>query len=151
MAQMTKTDLLKFMRTHSLAVQASVSALGGPQSAVIGFVVSDNFHIFFDTLDTTRKAQNLRQNPMISFVIGGLNNGDERTVQYEGIADEPKGQELDSLKELYFNRFPDGRERQSWTGLIYIRAKPIWIRYSDFNQDPPEILEFDFGTKANGG
>ena len=151
MAQMTKTDLLKFMRTHSLAVQASVSPLGGPQSAVIGFVVSDNFHIFFDTLDTTRKAQNLRQNPMISFVIGGLIKGDERTVQYEGIADEPKGQELDSLTELYFTRFPDGRERQSRTGLIYIRAKPIWIRYSDFNQDPPEILEFDFGAKANGG
>jgi hypothetical protein len=151
MAQMTKSDLLKFMRTHSLAVQASVSPLSGPQSAVIGFVVSDDFHIFFDTIDTTRKAQNLRQNPMISFVIGGLIKGDERTAQYEGIADEPKGQELDSLKELYFTRFPDGRERQSWTGLIYIRAKPLWIRYSDFNQDPPEILEFDFGANANGG
>ena len=151
MAQMTKTDVLKFMRTHSLAVQSSISPLGGPQSAVIGFVVSDDFHIFFDTMDATRKAKNLRRNPMISFVIGGLIEGDERTVQYDGIADEPKGKELDSLKELYFTRFPDGRERQNWTGLIYIRAKPIWIRYSDFNQEPAEILEFAFGKKANGG
>ena len=77
--------------------------------------------------------------------------GDERTVQYEGIADEPKGKELDSLKELYFSRFPDGRERQTLTGLIYIRAKPIWIRYSDFNQDPVEIWEFTFGKQGNGG
>jgi general stress protein 26 len=151
MTQMTKADVLNFMRTHSLAVQSSVSLLGGPQSAVIGFVVSDDFHIFFDTIDTTRKAKNLRQNPMIAFVIGGLIGGDERTVQYEGIADEPTGKELDSLKELYFTRFPDGRERQSLTGLIYIRAKPIWIRYSDFNQDPAEILEFAFGKQANGG
>src|SRR6266508_278031 len=151
MAHMTKTDVLKFMRTHSLAVQASVSPLGRPQSAVIGFVVSDDFHIFFDTSDDTRNAKNLRRNPMISFVIGGLIKGDERTVQYDGIADEPKGQELAFLKELYFTRFPEGRERQNWKGLIYIRAKPIWIRYSDFNQDPAEILEFAFGKKANGG
>jgi general stress protein 26 len=149
--QMTKTDLLNFIRSHSLAVQSSVSPLGRPQSAVIGFVVSDDFHFFFDTFDTTRKAQNLRQNPMISFVIGGLIEGDERTLQYEGIADEPKGKELDSLKELYFTRFPDGRERQSLTGLIYIRAKPVWIRYSDFNQEPTEILEFAFGKQASGG
>lgn len=143
--------MLKFMQTHSLAVQSSVSPFGVPQSAVIGFVVTDDFQIFFDTMDTTRKAANLRRNPMISIVIGGLIKGDERTAQYEGIADEPKGQELDSLKELYFTRFPEGRERQSWPGLIYIRAKPIWIRYSDFNQDPAEILEFVFGTQANGG
>jgi general stress protein 26 len=151
MMQMTKTDVLNFLRAHSLAVQSSVSPLGRPQSAVIGFVVSDDFHIFFDTIDTARKAKNLRQNPMISLVIGGLTKGDERTVQYEGIADEPKGQELNSFKELYFSRFPDGRERQTLTGLIYIRAKPIWIRYSDFNQDPAEILEFGFSYQANGG
>jgi pyridoxamine 5'-phosphate oxidase-like protein len=151
MAQLTKTDVLKFMRTYSLAVQSSVSPLGGPQSAVIGFVVSDDFHIFFDTMDITRKAKNLRRNPMISFVIGGLMKGDERSVQYDGIADEPKGRELDSLKELYFTQFPDGRERQNWTGLIYVRAKPIWIRYSDFNRDPAEIWEFAFGRKTNAG
>ena len=149
--QMTKTDVLNYLRTHSLAVQSSVSPLGRPQSAVIGFVVSDDFQIFFDSIDTTRKVKNLRRNPMISFVIGGLLRGDERTVQYEGIADEPKGKELDSFKELYFSRFPDGRERQTLTGLIYIRAKPIWIRYSDFNQDPVEILEFTFGKQGNGG
>ena len=151
MTQMTKTDVLNFMRSHSLAVQSSVSLLGRPQSAVVGFVVNDDFHIFFDTIDTTRKAKNLRQKPMISFVIGGLTKGDERTVQYNGIADEPKGKELDSLKEFYFTQFPDGRERQNWKGIIYIRAKPIWIRYSDFNQDPAEIMEFTFGNKANGG
>jgi general stress protein 26 len=141
---MTRAELLQFMRSHSLAVQASVSPSGAPQAAVVGMVVSDDLHVFFDTVDTSRKAQNLRRNPEISFVIGGLLNGDERTVQYEGIADEPRGVELESLKELYFKRFPDGRERQSWPGLLYIRAKPTWVRYSDFNQSPTEIIEFDF-------
>jgi hypothetical protein len=71
-------------------------------------------------------------------------NGDERTVQFEGITDEPTGQDLERLKELYFVRFPDGRDRQHWPGLIYVRVRPTWLRFSDFNQSPPAITEISF-------
>ena len=133
------------MRGHSLAVQASVSPSNSPQAAVVGFIVTDEFEVFFDTLDSTRKVSNLRKNSRIAFVIGGLADGDERTVQYEGIADEPTGLELEHLKGRYFLRFQDGRDRQAWPGLTYVRARPRWLRFSDFNQSPPEILEFTFG------
>jgi hypothetical protein len=53
-------------------------------------------------------------------------------VQYEGIADEPAGADLQRLKDLYFEAFPEGRGRQGWPGITYIRARPIWLRYSDF-------------------
>ena len=77
-------------------------------------------------------------------VIGGLTDGDERTVQYEGIADEPNGVELEGLKARYFVRFPDGRDRQTWPGLTYVRSRPQWLRFSNFNQTPPEIVEITF-------
>ena len=141
---MTLEEVLQFMRIHSLAVEASVFPSNSPQAAVVGFVVTDDLQIVFDTLDVSRKAQNLRKNGRIALVIGGLSSGDERTVQYEGTADEPAGAELESLKEIYFARFPDGRDRQKWPGLIYIRVRPRWIRYSDYNQSPPVIVEFDF-------
>lgn len=134
--------LLEFLRSHRLAVQASVSVDGGSQAAVVGFAVSDHFEIVFDTLQTTRKAQNLRKNPRVALVIGGLIAGDERTVQYEGIADEPSGADLERLKQIYYSVYRDGPSRASWPGLIYIRAKPKWVRYSDYNQNPPEIVEF---------
>lgn len=139
---MDKRALLEFLHTHHLAVQSSVSPTGSPQGAVLGFVVTDDFQIFFDTLDTTRKIQNLRRNPKIAFVIGGLGAGDERTAQYEGVADEPQGAELARLKELYFVRFPDGPERQAWPGILYVRARPTWIRFSDYTVDPSVIVEF---------
>jgi general stress protein 26 len=142
---MTSADLLAFMRLHSLAVQTSVSPSGSPQAAVVGFVVSDSFEVVFDTLDTTRKVHNLRRNSRIAFVIGGLTDGDERTVQYEGVADEPAGSDLERLKALYFSGFPDGPNRQHRPGLIYLRARPTWIRYSDFNRTPRQIEEFDAG------
>jgi len=51
----------------------------------------------FDTIDVSRKAQNLRRNRAIAFVIGGTKEGDERTVQYEGTADEPAGAEPERI------------------------------------------------------
>jgi len=138
---MTRWELLTFMRVHRMVVQTSVSTTNAPQAAVVGAVVTDRFEIFFDTLDSTRKVRNLRNNSRIAFVLGGLVDGEERTVQYEGVADEPCGAELYSLKPLYFTRFPDGPRRQSWPGLVYVRARPTWLRYSDFNQVPPLVLE----------
>jgi general stress protein 26 len=140
---MTRDTLLEFMRSEKYAVQTSVSAGGVPQAAVVGIAISDRFEIVFDTLATSRKAQNLRANPAVAFVIGGTRDGDERTVQYEGTADEPTGAELNRLLDIYYERFPDGPERRAWPGLIYVRVRPTWIRYSNFNSQLPEIIEFD--------
>lgn len=140
----TRDDLLQFLRTQRLAVQASVTPAGNPQSAVIAIAVSDRFEVIFDTLSTTRKAQNLRLNPRIALVIGGSIPGDERTAQFEGVADEPAGAELASLVDLYLDKHPKGRERLSWPNLTYFRISPTWVRYSDYNQNPPELVEFTF-------
>ena len=142
---MTPRALLDFLRSHRLAVQASVSPTGAAQAAVVGFAISDEFEIVFDTLASTRKAQNLRQNPKIALVIGGATDGEERTVQYEGIADEPSGTELEELKQVYYTAYPDGPGRLSWPGLIYVRVRPTWLRYSDYTIDPPTIVEYGAG------
>jgi general stress protein 26 len=139
---MNSRALLDFMRLHRLAVQASVSVASGPQAAIVGFAVTDLFEIVFDTIESTRKARNVRENPRVALVIGGWVSGDERTVQYEGIADEPSGPELERLKKAYYAVYSDGPSRLHWPGLIYIRVRPTWIRYSNYNLDPPEIVEF---------
>jgi hypothetical protein len=134
--------LLQFMRRYRLAVEASVSDAGGAQAAVVGVAVTEQFEIVFDTLESTRKAVNLRRNPKLAFVFGGMTHGEERTVQYEGVADEPTGFELERIKHAYYAAYPDGPSRLSWTGLIYVRVRPAWIRYSDYSIDPPDIVEF---------
>ncbi len=139
---MDRSELLRFLRSHELAVLASSGPDGAPQAAVVGFAVSDRLELVFDTVDYSRKARNIRRDARVAFVIGGLTAGDERTVQGEGKADEPTGSELERLRAVYFERFPDGRARLTWPGLIHIRVRADWIRYSDFNRSPPEIVEF---------
>ena len=140
---MNRAELLEFMRTYTNAVQASVSPQGAVQAAVIGIAVSDSFEIIFDTVDATRKVHNLLLNPRIAFVIGGWTPGDERTVQYEGLVDVPEGTELERLKNIYYKKFPTGRLRLGWPGITYLRARPTWIRYRDFNKVPATMLELD--------
>jgi hypothetical protein len=137
-----REKLLTFMRQERYAVQASAPASGVPQAAIVGVVVTDRLEVFFDTLAGSRKAVNLRYNPAAALVIGPAAAGSERTVQLEGVADEPTGAELEILLQLYFARFPDGRERQQWPGISYWRVSPTWLRYSDFSIKPPEIIEF---------
>ena len=132
-----------FMRTNMLAVQASVAPDGSPQAAVIGIVVDDDGSVFFDTLTSSRKCKNLRADPRIALVVGwDLEQG--RTVQLEGIADEPTGDELARLQQLYFASFPDGIERKALPDITYFRVRPTWLRDSDFGQQPPAIVEHDF-------
>jgi hypothetical protein len=119
---------------------------------VVGIAVSEQFELVFDTLGSTRKAINLKANPQVAFVIGGWVPGDERTVQYEGVVAFPAGEELERVKRVYFQAFPEGVERQAWAGITYAVVKPRWIRVSDFNANPPVVSERVYGSQqARGG
>lgn len=135
---MDQRDLIRFMKEQPWAVEATVSASGAPQAAVIGVVASEAGELFFDTLESSRKCANLRHDPRIAFVIGW---DDAQTVQLEGIADEPTGSDLERVKALYFARFPDGVERARTSNVAYFRVRLTWARYSDFRGAEPVIAE----------
>jgi general stress protein 26 len=137
-----KPFLVDFIGRHPLAVQASVADSGTPQAAVVGVVVKSDLTLFFDTLSSSRKAHNLRRDPRMALVIG-WDLEEAQTVQYEGLADEPTGDELAQLQEIYFARFPDGRARAAMPEIAYFRVRPQWVRYSDFRSAVLNVVELD--------
>jgi hypothetical protein len=144
------SELLAFLRSHRWAIEATSSLAGQPQAAIIGFAVTEQLELVFDTLSSSRKAANLRANPRIAFVIGGWNDTEPKTLQYEGYADFPEGAELERIKETYFSAFPNGPTRLSWSGITYVRVKPLWVRYSDFTVEPPLISELSLASQEHG-
>jgi general stress protein 26 len=138
---MRREDLFGFMRGHLLAVVSSIGPRGGPQSALMGIAVTDELEIVFDTVRSSRKYANLQANPAAAFVIGWTG---ERTLQYEGVAEELGGEELRRCQEVYFAVWPDGEERKNGPDICYFLVKPQWIRFSDYGQSPPFIEEFQF-------
>jgi hypothetical protein len=131
---MEQTELLAYMRNQRLGVLGSIAPSGEPQAALVGYAVTPDLELLFDTLQTTRKYRNMKANRRVSFTIGNtVGGGDERTVQYEGIAEELAGDSLVRLRPVYFATWPDGVERIQWPHITWFVIRPSWIRYSDFN------------------
>jgi hypothetical protein len=133
------------MTRFRYGVVSSMSRDGSPQSALVGIATTPELEIVFDTLNSSRKYQNLIECPSCSLVVGW---DGEQTVQYEGIAAEPKGAELKQYQEAYFAVWPDCVAHLSWPGIAYFVVRPRWIRYSDYDQKPPLIEEMAFGLDA---
>src|SRR5687767_6752552 len=114
---MTREELVSFLRRYKLAAEATIAPGGAPQAAIVGFSVSDDLEIVFDTTSETRKYRNLRADPRIALVIGW---DDAITAQIEGVADFPEGDELERIRQVYFVAYPDGRDRLAWTGITHV-------------------------------
>ena len=143
---MTKADIYQFIAKQKLGVLGTLSSGGSPQSALVGIAVTPELEIIFDTVKSSRKFQNLMSNPGCSFVVGWTG---EIKVQYEGQASQPKGVALARYQQAYFARWPECRSHLSWPGITYFVVRPRWIRYSDFDQNPPFIEEFTFETSRS--
>ena len=133
--------VFQFMNRESLAVLATVGDNGQPQAALMGFAVTRELEIIFDTVKTSRKYPNLKKNPRVAWVIGCIT---EVTVQYEGSAQELEGEELAKYQQTYFAKFTDGPERLTWPGITYFVVRPKWLRYSDYNPGTRRIEEKAF-------
>ena len=138
---MTREFLYNFIKQHKLAVISTLSTDNKPEAAVVGFAISKDLEIIFDTVKTSRKYQNLLHCPNVALVIGWDN---ETTVQLEGIATELTGDETEYYKEIYFEAYPDGRERdKTWPDIIHFKISPKWLRYNNFNE-PAVVEEMSF-------
>ena len=136
--------IYSFMARYRYGVVSSVSKKGVPESALVGIAITPELEIIFDAVKTSRKYANLTERPSCSFVVGW---DCEQTVQFEGLASEPTGEELKRCQEVYFSVWKDGRDRMDWPGIAYFVVRPKWIRYSDYDQTPPLIVEMTMSKR----
>ena len=132
-------QVYRFVNARKLAVISTTSPGGDPQSALVGIAVSPQLQIVFDTVKSSRKYTNLKADPRISLVVGW---DAEITVQYEGTAIEPEEEALRQAKDIYFQTWPSGVERQQWPGITWFLVSPAWVRYSDFITGCIEEMRF---------
>jgi len=138
---MNVEEVYGFMHNERLAVLATADDKMQPEAALMGFAVTPELEIIFDTVKSSRKYPNLKRNPRVAWVIGCTT---EVTVQYEGVAEELDGEELAKYKKTYFAVFPDGPARQGWPGITYFVVRPKWVRFCDYDPSKRRIEEKEF-------
>jgi pyridoxine/pyridoxamine 5'-phosphate oxidase len=144
---LTAADLYASLAKERLGVLGTIGPTGKPQSALVGIAITPQLEIVFDTVKSSRKYLNLHAQPACTFVTGGWGTT-EQTIQYEGVAEELKSPALGWYQEIYFQAWPDGPARMRWPGIVYFVVRPTWIRYSDFDQDPP--VKFEWQASKGG-
>ena len=135
---MTLEEVFDIARSKRYLVVSTVNEFGAPEAALMGFALTRANEVVFDTLSTSRKAVNLTRNATAALVIGWDEN---ISLQIEGAARRPVGEDLASAKEAYFHEWPAGRARENWPDIAYIVVRPKWIRYSDY-AGAPVVEEF---------
>jgi len=135
-------DLARVLDAHRLAVIASRSPSGDVQAALIGIARCGPAEVVFDTLTTSRKYANVVAAPQVALVVGW---DGEDTLQCEGIADTPAGDDRERCRAAYLERFPDGVDRAADPHIAYVRVRLTWARHSDFGQLPARIEEWRAG------
>ncbi len=135
---MDRSWLCGFINKQRYGVVSSIAEDGSPQSALVGIACSAELAIIFDTLNSSRKYENLLRRPKCSLVVGWSG---EQTLQIEGTVEVPAVYNLKPFQDVYFAHWPDGRERSKWPSIAYCVIRPEWLRYSDFDQSPPLIQE----------
>ena len=136
---MTLEEVFDIAKRKRFLVVSTVNESGAPEAALMGFAVTEENEIVFDTLASSRKVVNLADNPAAALVIGWDGS---ISLQIEGLARRPVGDDLASAKAAYFRQWPDGRARETWPDIAYVVVKPKWIRYSNYAAGPPVVEEF---------
>ena len=138
---MNLQEVCRFMDGERLGVLTTATSSGQPEAALMGFALTPNLEIIFDTVRSSRKYPNLKENPRVAWAVGCTT---EVTVQYEGEAEELEGEALAKYKPIYFQKFPDGPARENWPGMTYFVVRPKWVRYCDYNPGSRRIEEQRF-------
>jgi general stress protein 26 len=135
-----KADVLTYLQKHQFCVLSTVDANGRPQSAFVGFTVSDNLELLIGTSNQSRKYRNIMLAPTVSMVVGDT----EGTVQYEGEAHVIDSQEEQQLLSEHFGQVPGSAKYRQDPTQVWLKITPAWVRFTRHGAEDSieELKEF---------
>jgi len=136
-----KKIILDFIKKNKLCVISTISSENKPESAVMVISQKDNLQLIFQTPNNYRKYINLKHNPRIA-VVFGFDLEEFTTVQYEGIAEEAYGKEIDECRKIHVAKNPKSTDYAYLPQNKYFIVSPMWIRYWNFNTNERFELTF---------
>lgn len=127
---MDGTQLIEYVRSQRDGVVSTVGTDGAPQAAFLSITATDRGELVFDARPDSRKVANIRRDPRVAVVVGGR---DGTTLQCQGVADLPRGDELARCAAAYVRTFPEFAQSLG-DGVVVIRVRLDWARYGDYRE-----------------
>lgn len=135
-----RETFVDYVRSQQWGVLASLGADGSPQAAFLAVTATDAGELVLDARGTSRKVANLARDPRVAVTVGGP---DGTTVQCEGVADVPVGEDRDRCAAAYAATFPQYAASLAGPDIVVVRVVPTWARYGDFRDGASTMVEVD--------
>lgn len=137
----SRTDLYEFLNNYKIGVLSTVSSVGKPNAAIIGFGQTKDFEIIFGTENSSQKYQNLQRNQQVALTVGG---DTAETIQLHGVARELTTDEIDIVRDNYWRKNPSSEKYHTNPAERYFIITPTWLRYTDLRVTPWDVTELQF-------
>lgn len=135
------TELLAFLRSHQVAVLATVNNTNdSPHATTIYYYVEDDLKFYFLTRNQSAKMNNIKKNQSVALAI--TDPASLQTVQVEGLAMEVDySQKYASTIKKFTDQL--AKNDKEWSDLplnhqgnsgyfAFVQVTPSWIRWSDY-------------------
>ncbi|MGX5696736.1 pyridoxamine 5'-phosphate oxidase family protein [Agromyces soli] len=133
-------EFVAYVRAQRAGVVSTLATDGSPQAAYLTIAATERGELVFDAKPDSRKVANLRRDGRIAVVIGGA---DGTTLQAEGRADLPEGEELARCTAAYLDAFPEFAGSFDTGTVVVLRVVLEWARHGDFRGAAPRMREVE--------
>lgn len=133
-----KTETLRFLRSHDIAVLSTIEHTGGVTAAPVYYLLEGGF-FYLITKETTRKSRNMMANPQVAITIYDADK--MQVAQIKGIAEIEPDPNISNFiyQKLTQSHYQGGKEYKAPSveinngRFIVFRIRPTECNFSDFS------------------
>jgi len=138
-----KQTVLDFLSKNRVCSLSTLLKDGSPHTSALHYSHrSDPLTLYFSVEKTAKKCEDLLDGKSSkASVVVGFSEEEWITLQMDG---EVKAildpQELIDAKAVHYVKQPDSKQYENDPATVFLAFTPLWWRYTDYNSDPPTIL-----------
>lgn len=136
--------IIKFLANNKVCSLTTLLPNGSPHAAALHYShKNEPLELYFSTENTSLKCQALLKGDLTkASVVVGFSEEEWITLQMDGEAKAIFDKdELKAVQIMHYSKHPDSKKYKDDPETIFLKFTPKWLRYTDYNKDPAEVLE----------
>jgi hypothetical protein len=133
-----QAEMIAFVRRHGHALLATRGPDGTVQTATVAVAITDEAEFVLEVSVHSQRYANILAFAQVALKVGA---DEPITVESEGVADVLAEAERDRCLRVYFQQFPEARERALQPDIAHVRIRPRWARVNDLSPESYGVQE----------
>jgi len=129
-------EIIEFINSQRICVLALEMLDGSPHGSTVHYAYDEKSGtFFFETYSTYRKGEVLAKKSTVrASIVIGVDESNMKTLQLDGEARLITSEEKENYDKVYFEKFPNKKEKSVDPKFVFFCFTPKWWRYTDWTK-----------------